>query len=94
MMGSSPRFDYSSRKIGLLNMQDERRHSMSLQRSAMVLANLAKDFVNYIIDVLDGYRALLRNRINILLDELYDPNYKKRRSSMQSVVDMAYSSFC
>lgn len=82
------------RKIGLLNMQDERRHSMSLQRSAMVLANLAKDFVNYIIDVLDGYRALLRNRINILLDELYDPNYKKRRSSMQSVVDMAYSSFC
>ena len=78
------------RKIGLLNMQDERRYSISLQRSAMVLTNLAKDFVNYIIDALDGCRALLRGRINAMLGELYDPNYKRRRSSMQAVVDMAY----
>ena len=78
------------RQIGLLNIQDERKHSISLQRSAMVLSALSKDFVNYIIDVFDGYRALLRDRIKALLDELYDPNYKKRRSSMQSLIDVAY----
>ena len=26
----------------------------------------------------------------MLLDELYDPNYKKRKSSMQSLVNMAH----
>ena len=66
------------RQIGLLNIQDERKHSISLQRSAMVLSALSKDFVNYIIDVFDGYRALLRDRIKALLDELYDPNYTHR----------------
>lgn len=78
------------RQIGILNIQDDRKHSISLQRSAMVHANLAKDLVNYIIDALDGCRGLLRGRLNVLLDELYDPNYKKRKSSMQSLVNMAH----
>lgn len=78
------------RRIGLLNILGEKRNSISLQRSAMVLANLSKDFVNYIIDALDGCRKLFRARLKILLSELYDPNYKKRRSSMQSLIDLAY----
>jgi len=78
------------RQIGLLNIIGEQRNSISLQRSAMVLANLSKDFVNYIIDALDGCRKLLRARLKVLLNELYDPNYKKRRSSMQSLIDLAY----
>jgi len=78
------------RRIGLLNISDQKRNSISLQRSAMVLANLSKDFVNYVIDALDGCRRLLRARLTVLLDELYDPNYKKRRSSMQSLIDLAY----
>ena len=78
------------RRIGLLNIVGEKRNSISLQRSAMVLANLSKDFVNYIIDALDGCRKLLRTRLKVLLSELYDPNYKKRRSSMQSLIDLAY----
>lgn len=77
------------RKVGLLNISGEKKNSISLQRSAMVLANLSKDFVNYIIDALDGCGRLLKARLKILLHELYDPNYKKRRSSMQSLVDLA-----
>ena len=78
------------RRIGLLNILGEERNSISLQRSAMVLANLSKDFVNYIIDALDGCRTLLRTRLKALLIDLYDPNYKKRRSSLQSLIDLAY----
>ena len=62
------------RRIGLLNISGEKRNSISLQRSAMVLANLSKDFVNYMIDALEGCGKLLRARLKILLDELYDPN--------------------
>ena len=78
------------RRIGLFNILGEKKNSISLQRSAMVLANLSKDFVNYIIDALDGCRKLLRSRLKVLLPELYDPNYKKRRSSMQSLIDLAH----
>lgn len=77
------------RRIGLLNISGEKRNSISLQRSAMVLVNISKDFVNYIIDALNGCGKLLRARLKALLDELYDPNYKKRRSSMQSLIDLA-----
>ena len=76
------------RRIGLINISGEKRNSISLQRSAMVLANLSKDFVNYIIDALDGFGKLLKARLRILLDDLYDPNYKKRRSSLQSLIDL------
>lgn len=78
------------RRIGLLNIVGEKRNSISLQRSAMVLANLSKDFVNYIINAFEGCRKLLRSRLKILLSELYDSNYKKRRSSLQSLIDLAY----
>ena len=77
------------RRIGLLNILGEKRNSISLQRSAMVLANLSKDFVNYIIDAFDGCRKLLRKRLKVLMNDLYDPNYKRRRSSMQSLIDLA-----
>ena len=78
------------RRVGLLNILGEKRNSISLQRSAMVLASLSKDFVNYFINALDGCRKILRTRLEVLLNDLYDPNYKNRRSSIQSLIDLAY----
>lgn len=77
------------RKIGFLNIEGDKRYSISLQRSAIVLASLSKDFINYIIGAFDVSRNLLKSRLRVLLDDLYDPNYKKRLSSMQSLRKLA-----
>lgn len=76
------------RKIGLLNAIKAKQESISLQRSTKVLALLAGDFINYIIEAFNESRNLLRNRIGALLGELYDPNAKKRKTSMGYIIEL------
>lgn len=76
------------RKIGLLNISVEKRNSISLQRAAMVLANLSKDLLNFIIDAFIESKQLFRGRLKVLLDALCDPNFRNRKTSMQTLVEI------
>lgn len=77
------------KKIGFLNLPEEKQKSISSQRAAMILVNLTRDLISFIISPLKKYRDSLKKRFKILINELYDPNYRKRDSTMALLVKTA-----
>ncbi len=79
-------------RIGKVNLKGELQNSVSLQRAAMVLANLSTDFINYISNSYFERKRLLKKRLGVLLSDLHDPNYRNRKSSAQCLIDLACKS--
>lgn len=65
---------------------DEERHSaISFQRVAKVAVVLARDFIVFLLhSSQENYRNLV-NKIKLFANEIYDPNYKKRETSLARI---------
>ena len=80
------------RRIGLMNTKKSSHEGISVIRSTKVLALLSNDIKNYVVDTFVTSRKLLRERIAALLNELFDPNANRRKTSIGKVVSAAYDS--
>jgi hypothetical protein len=71
------------------DLPDEQRASVSLQRSAKLLVNLATDFRTFLLSKGKDALDVLVTKIKLLTRELYDPNFKKRLSTGRQAIDLA-----
>lgn len=68
------------RKIAYINADDSDRNGISLLRSTKLLTLLSRDFLAFVRGVIDGLP--LRRKIASILNEFFDPNRKKRSTTL------------
>ncbi len=73
---------YTIFSIGLENLFEEQKLAVSVQRVAMVAVVLAEDFVNFLLRPSRKFYRKLLNLIKLFSDELFDPNYKNRETTI------------
>jgi len=76
---------YTILHIGILNLDDDKQWAFSFQRVAKVAVLLARDFILFILNAARQYFDALLNKIKLFANELYDPNYKKRDTSLMFI---------
>ena len=59
--------------------------AISVQRTAKVAVLLANDFINFLVHGSKKYAQILLDKILLFADELFDPNYQHRDSSLARV---------
>ena len=69
-------------------LDDEQVHSISFQRIAKVATLLANDFVKYLLRESKACFRKLMSKMNLLVHELYDPNFRKRKTSLNHVREL------
>ena len=70
------------------DLSGEKRTSVSLQRSAKLLINLAGEFKTFILGKGKKLLEALASKINLMLPELYDPYFCKRPSTGRQAMDL------
>ncbi len=73
---------YTIFSIGLENLDDEQKPAISFQRIAKVAVVLAQDFVRFLLSSSREHFFHLLEKIKIFSDDLFDPNYKHRETSI------------
>jgi hypothetical protein len=76
---------YTIFSIGTEQMAEEQQWAVSFQRIAKVAVLLAREFILFLLNSSQEHIDTLMRKIRSLADELYDPNYKKRESSVARV---------
>jgi len=71
--------------IGMNQLDDEELLALSFQRIAQVGSVLASHFVSYLINSSKKFMVNLVDRIKLFSNELFDPNYNKRETSLKTV---------
>lgn len=71
--------------VGTEQLNEEERLASSFQRAAKTSVELAKDFVMFILDSSQAYLDILISKIKLFAPELFDPNYRKRETSLMRV---------
>jgi hypothetical protein len=71
------------------DLNNEKRTSVSLQRSAKFLINLAREFRTFILGEGEKLLDSLIDKINLMASELYDPNFRKRSSTGRQAIDLS-----
>jgi len=56
--------------------------AISVQRTAKVAVLLTSDFFNFLVNGSKKYAQILLNKIMLFADEIFDPNYRHRDSSL------------
>lgn len=72
-----------------LEFKKEKQLLPTLQRAGMIIVNCANDLIHYIISTTAEAITNLTERLRLQKNELYDPNWKKRESSLARVIRMA-----
>ena len=71
----------SIHEISLNSLSQEEGLAISFQRTAYVFSVLKNNFINYILNPIQENIEIITQRIHLMLNELYDPNYRKRETS-------------
>ncbi len=71
------------------DFNEEKRTSVSLQRSAKFLINIANEFRAFLIGRGKKVLSSLVDKIRLLAPELYDPNFQKRSSTGRQAIDLS-----
>ncbi len=72
-------------RIGMEPLDEEQHLAISFQRVAKVAVVLASDFITFLLHASqENYRSLV-NKIKLFANEIYDPNYKKRETSLARI---------
>ena len=66
----------------------DKQMTPSFQRAGMVLANTAQQFINYLILKTSDALEILKTTLMQQKKELFDPNFKKRHSSLAKLLAM------
>jgi len=67
----------------------EKAMTPSFQRAAILLANCARQFVDFVTKKTKSSLRLLLDAITVQKRELFDPNFRKRNSTMASIFQLA-----
>jgi hypothetical protein len=59
--------------------------AISVQRTAKVAVSLAGDFINFLISSSKKHAKILLNKILLFADEVFDPNYRHRETSLARI---------
>ena len=72
-------------RIGVEQLDEERHPAVSFQRVAKVAVVLARDFIVFLLDSSQENLKNLANKIKLFANEIFDPNYKKRETSLARI---------
>jgi len=75
-------------EVGKDSLSDDQVLSLSFQRASKVSVVLAVHFINYLIKSSKKYFVELKSKIELFSNELYDPNYRKRNTSLNIFNDI------
>ena len=71
--------------IGMEELDDEQPLATSFQRVAKVAVVLARDFIMFLLHSSREYFDNLVDKIKLFANEIFDPNYKKRETSLARI---------
>jgi hypothetical protein len=72
-----------------LEFKKEKQMTPSLQRAGMVIVQCALDFLSFLISgSIDATKILIR-KLNLQKNEIFDPNWKKRETSLAMTMRLA-----
>lgn len=74
---------HSIQNIGIDEMDKQKKMAFSYQRVAKIAVVLADDFVRFLTTTSVKYLNILLGKIILLSNDLFDPNYKHRPTSVQ-----------
>ena len=66
-------------------LDDEQQLATSFQRVAKVAVVLARDFIMFLLHSSREYFNNLVDKIKLFANEIFDPNYKKRETSLARI---------
>ncbi len=69
-------------RIGIGTLIEDQKLAISFQRIAKVAATLAREFIMYFLNSSKKYLKNLIEKILLFADELFDPNYKHRETTL------------
>ena len=61
-------------------LQIEKKMSISVQRCAIIFVQVSGDLFRFILDI--SCLDLLRKKLKLLKSEMFDPNYRSKKSSL------------
>ena len=71
--------------IPFLNIK--KRFAISYQRITKIAAQLYAHFINLILKEDDSYLKILINKIQLFVNEVFDPNYKHRKTTLAQIIE-------
>ncbi len=71
--------------LGMEELDEEQQLAISFQRVAKVAVVLARDFIMFLLHSSREYFDNLVNKIKLFANEIFDPNYKKRETSLARI---------
>ena len=72
-------------RIGLVALNEEKKWAISFQRVAKVAVILSDHFINFLLHPSQQNSNHLINKIYLFIDEIFDPNYRRRKTSLGRV---------
>jgi IS4 transposase len=71
--------------IGIEQLKEEQQLAISFQRVAKVAVVLARDFIIFLLNSSREHFDNLLHKIKLFANEIFDPNYKKRETSLMRI---------
>ena len=71
--------------IGIEQLEEKKQWAISFQRVAKVAVVLARDFILFLLNSSRDHFDNLLHKIKLFANEMYDPNYKKRETSLMRI---------
>jgi hypothetical protein len=71
--------------IGIEQLEEKKQWAISFQRVAKVAVVLARDFILFLLNSSREHVDNLLHKIKLFANEMYDPNYKKRETSLMRI---------
>lgn len=71
--------------IGIEQVEEGQQLAMSFQRVAKVAVVLARDFILFLLSSAQKHFDNLLHKIKLFANEMFDPNYKKRETSLMRI---------
>lgn len=76
---------YTLFNIGIEQLEEKKQWAISFQRVAKVAVVLARDFILFLLNSSREHVDNLLHKIKLFANEMYDPNYKKRETSLMRI---------
>ena len=71
--------------MGIEQVEEGQQLAMSFQRVAKVAVVLARDFILFLLSSAQKHFDNLLHKIKLFANEMFDPNYKKRETSLMRI---------
>ena len=72
-----------------LEFKKEKQMTPSFQRAGMIIVQCAGDFIQFLISSSATAAEALIDKLNLQKNEIFDPNWKKRETSLAQAMRLA-----